>query len=51
MAAPPQADRNAPSGPDKPQMRTLASRTGVVRPKVVVKIRYADEMPASTPQA
>ena len=43
---------NAPSGPRSPQMRTLdVAQRRQFRPNVVVKIRYAEEMPASTPQA
>ena len=51
MARPPQAEMNAPSGPEKPQMRTLMSRNALPRKNVAEKMRYADAAPASTPQA
>ena len=51
IATPPHARMNAPSGPTKPQMRTLTSRSGAFRPNVVVRIRYPEAMPASTPHA
>jgi hypothetical protein len=51
MAAPPQAQTNAPIGPDKPQMRTLTSRSDAALLNVVVKMRYAADTLARTPHA
>ncbi|PYR24757.1 MAG: hypothetical protein DMF92_21945 [Acidobacteria bacterium] len=51
IAVPPQAERNAPIGPVNPQIPTLTSRSGELLWNVVVRIKYADEMSASTPQA
>ena len=39
IATPPHAQMKAPSGPDRPQMRTLTSFSGDAPPKVVVRIR------------
>src|SRR5690242_2980868 len=50
MATPPHAARNAPSGPRKPHMRTEQSRSGDSRLRVVLRIRYAHEIPARIPQ-
>src|SRR5262245_44627350 len=57
IATPPQAEMKAPIGPDNPQMRTPAPRSAPPEPpcgegaNVDVKIKYADDRAASTPQA
>ncbi len=48
---PPHAEMKEPSGPERPQIRTLTSRNADARRNVVDRMRYADERPASTPHA
>jgi hypothetical protein len=49
MAAPPQAQMNAPSGPRNPHIETEESRKGESFWNVVVRMTKAQEIPASIP--
>src|SRR5262252_7309390 len=48
IAAAPQAQRNAPSGPQNPKMRTEDSLASRLRLKVVLKMRMAAAKPPNT---